>query len=250
MQTLSKSNIQYIQSLHQNKYRYQYESFIVEGLKSNIEFLKRQKYETELIVCNDQRVNDILQFLPKVNNEKIRVCAEVFLKKISSLSTTTDVIGIYKMKMDVVAIDKNIFVLDNVQDPGNAGTIIRIADWFGFGTVIRLHDGVDFYNPKLVQATMGSMNNVNLINLSFDEICKLDLPIFTLDMHGKNIKSLELPQVGIYVLGNEGHGLNDKWAAIETRQLAIPGHAKRVAESLNVAITAGIIANHVSLLKS
>lgn len=249
MKVLSKSNIAFITSLHLHKFRQKYQKFIVEGYKSNIEFLKKQKYELDMLVVSQEDVKVMIDKEVEVNEMSIVVCTKSEMKKISTLVNPSNVLGVYTIKetgpVSLPNLVGNIFILDNVQDPGNCGTIIRIADWFGFTTVLRVNNGADFYHPKVVQASMGSMNNVDIISIEdVSMLAELPHTVYALDMDGANIVETTLSKTAAYILGSEGQGISEGLLSICNGTLSIPGDCNRTAESLNVAITAGIIAHH------
>lgn len=253
MKVLSKSNIAFITSLHLHKFRQKYQKFIVEGYKSNIEFLKKQKYDLDMLVFSQEDVKMQLEKEVDVNEMSIVYCSPPEMKKISCLVNPSDVLGVYTIKetdvLNLSHLNGNMFILDNVQDPGNCGTIIRIADWFGFSTVIRVNNGADFYHPKVVQASMGSLNNVDLISIDDSNLLsELPFSIYALDMNGVPIVKSTLPAEAAYILGSEGQGVSQALMDMCKDTLSILGANGRTAESLNVAITAGIIAHHTALL--
>lgn len=176
---------------------------------------------------------------------KIHVGSSQDIAQCGMFASGGDVVVILGQKRATVSyiLDLNmpVFYLDDVQDPGNVGTIIRIADWFGFAGVIRSEASADFFNPKVVQASMGSMNNVFLANGEID-----DLPndkMVVLDMAGSPVNEWKPKMDSIIILGNEGNGISQAAMQKSKACIAVPGNQHKVAESLNVAITAGIIAS-------
>lgn len=138
-------------------------------------------------------------------------------------------------------------VLDNVQDPGNLGTIIRLADWFGIEQIVCSEDCVDFYNPKVIQATMGSFTRVNVI---YKDIAALlrnpDRPVFGTDMVGQSLYKTDFPERFYLILGNEGNGIRPEIKKLVSQNITIPRFGKlQHTESLNVSMAAGIILGQI-----
>ncbi len=177
------------------------------------------------------------------------VVSDEELRKVSFLQHPQQVIGLFDIPKPV--IETSVFentlclALDRVQDPGNLGTIIRIADWFGISTLICSEDTADAYNPKVVQATMGSIAHVNIIytdlSLLFDNIPE-STPVYGTSLSGQNIYEQQLSTTGIIVMGNEGNGISPQIMSKVTRQLLIPSYNDNCkADSLNVAIATAVI---------
>ena len=191
---LSKSQISFIKSLHQKKYRKENGIFIIEGIKSIIEFLKSD-YQIHSIYYTSKTSAT----LPKVSaNINLFEVTEAELQKISTLQTPQHILALVhipsKKEVDLNAL-QNAFslVLDDVQDPGNLGTIIRTADWFGIKTIICSENTVEAYNPKTVQSTMGSLCRVNIIYTSLVPFLKsIKLPIYGALLSGENIYAQKL----------------------------------------------------------
>lgn len=248
---ISNTQLKYIKSLHQSKFRQMYEKFVAEGNKLVLHLLKSQKFEVELIVATQEWISSN-QFLLNNYREQVFEIEIHQMEQISALKTSTPVLAILnksKSLFNVSLIEKgNSFYLDGVQDPGNVGTIIRVADWFGFKSVIRSTDSADFYNPKVVQATMGSMANVDLYTLDKKELVDLNLNLVVTDMNGQEVSSLPNMDKGkVVVLGSEGKGVSDEiFQNKNINIVSIPAAKLSLAESLNVSVAAGIIAYEMS----
>jgi TrmH family RNA methyltransferase len=183
-------------------------------------------------------------------NIKLQEVSATELEKMSNLTTPQEVIALVKMP-EVIEVEpqkmagKFTLVLDGIQDPGNLGTIIRTADWFGIANIICSEDTVDAYNPKVVQATMGSLSRINLhyadLLLLLPEIKQ---PVFGAMLHGENIYQTNFGKEGLILMGNEGNGIRPEIQALISRQITIPQSGK--AESLNVAIATAIFCNEIS----
>ena len=243
---LSKSQISFIKSLHQKKYRKETGFFIIEGIKSIVEFLNSD-YQLHSIYYTAQN----FPALPKVKtNINLFEVTETELQKISTLQTPQGILALVhippKQVVNFNAL-KNSFslVLDDVQDPGNFGTIIRTADWFGIKNVICSENTVEAYNPKTVQSTMGSLCRVNVVYtplLPF--LAAANLPIFGALLNGDNMYQTKWGNEGLILLGNEGHGISDLLLEKINIPVTIPRFGE--AESLNVAVSAAIFCSEIS----
>jgi TrmH family RNA methyltransferase len=242
---LSKSQISLLKSLQHKKFRKEHGLFLVEGYKSVIEFVNAA-YQVDTIYHTPEIASKMMNLSRKINFQEISLTD---LEKISSLKTPQEVIGLVKIpKWPQLNYNllKNRFslVLDGVQDPGNMGTIIRTADWFGIADIICSDDTVDVYNPKVVQATMGSLARVNVHYGDLMTILpEIKLPLFGAMLDGENIYSTNFGNEGLLAMGNEGNGLRPEIQALINKKVTIPriGHA----ESLNVAIATAILCSEI-----
>lgn len=243
---LSKSQISFIKSLHQKKYRKENGIFIIEGIKSIIEFLNSD-YQIHSIYYTSK----ISASLPKVSaNINLFEVTDTELQKISTLQTPQHILALVhlpsKKEVDANTL-RNTFslVLDDVQDPGNFGTIIRTADWFGIKTIICSENTVEAYNPKTVQSTMGSLCRVNIIYTSLIPFLKnVKIPIYGALLNGENIYQTNWGDEGLILLGNEGHGIGKELIEQISVPVTIPRFGQ--AESLNVAVSAAIFCSEIS----
>ena len=178
---------------------------------------------------------------------KIRPITERELKKISLLLHPKDSVAVCELRNQTPISTDIQLVLDNIQDPGNLGTIIRLADWFGIEQIICSENTVDFYNPKVIQATMGSFTRVNIVYQNLKELLQnTDRPVFGTDMTGKNLYKTDFPKSFYLVLGNEGNGISPEIKNLVTENLTIPRFGRlQSTESLNVSMAAGIILGQV-----
>ncbi len=242
---LSKSQVKYIQSLAQKKSRDQEGLFIAEGPKIIEEFLWhgnvdiKQIYGTKEWLDSNQKNADNIEMIEITDQE---------LERISQLKTPNQVIAVIK-KNDVlnsVAIkDEITIVLDTIQDPGNLGTIIRIADWFGIKNIICSHDSAELYNPKVVQATMGSIARINILYKELIQWLKeqSNINIYAATLTGRPVNELGKIKEGIIIIGNESKGINESILEMTTEKISISKIGK--AESLNAAVATGIILSHL-----
>lgn len=235
---ISKNQLKYIRQLEQKKYRRREGLFVAEGTKVVGDLLQRYRPEAVFATADWQAPAGITPQL--VTDDELR--------RISFLQHPQQVLALFPLP-SVNSLPSSVnselsLALDGVQDPGNLGTIIRIADWFGISTIICSEDTVDAWNPKVVQATMGSIARVNIIynNLpEFLDTLPADFPVYGTFLDGENIYTQELTHEGLIIMGNEGNGISDAVRAKVNRRLLIPDfHQGETADSLNVAIATAI----------
>jgi TrmH family RNA methyltransferase len=239
---LSNNEIKHINSLKIKKYRNKYSEFIAEGKKVITELIQNG------IICKKIYIldNDGFYFPDEINIEVITLQD---LKKISNQANPSSHFAIFEIpKIKSIDIIQDwVIALDNIQDPGNLGTIIRIADWFGIKNVICSDNCVDIYNPKTIQASMASIANVNVIETNLIDFFQKhdDVPIMAAMLNGKNIQSIKFPEKGIVLIGNEGKGISVELLEYIDTQITIPKFGK--AESLNAAVATSIIIAQIKL---
>jgi len=243
---LSKSNISLLQSLQHKKFRREHGVFLVEGYKSVTEFIN-SAYQIEAVYHTAAIAPKMLKLLQKMNFQEI---SSAILEKISALKTPADIIAVVKIPqwpvLNYTTLNKKFsIVLDGIQDPGNMGTIIRTADWFGIENIICSEDCVEVYNPKVVQATMGSLSRINVHYVDLENVLsETKLPVYGALLDGENIYSTDFGNEGLVVMGNEGNGLTEKVKQLVTKAITIPGAGN--AESLNVAIATAIFCSEIN----
>ena len=243
---LSKSNISLLQSLQHKKFRREHGVFLVEGYKSVTEFIN-SAYQIEAVYHTAAIAPKMLKLSQKMNFQEI---SSAILEKISALKTPADIIAVVKIPqwpvLNYTTLNKKFsIVLDGIQDPGNMGTIIRTADWFGIENIICSEDCVEVYNPKVVQATMGSLSRINVHYVDLENVLsETKLPVYGALLDGKNIYSTDFGNEGLVVMGNEGNGLTEKVKQLVTKAITIPGAGN--AESLNVAIATAIFCSEIN----
>ena len=233
---LSKNQIKLITSLQQKKYRKQEQLFFAEGVKV-VQELLHSNFELQELFTTKQ---DFLS----VSKDKLHAISEAELKKISTLATPNSCLAVFKIpKAKEMKESGLILALDDVRDPGNLGTIIRLCDWFGIETLFCSEETVDIYNPKVVQATMGSISRVNVVYGDLENfLIKTKLTVFGTFMDGKNIYQESLPNDGVIVMGNEANGISEAVEKLVTDRIAIPRFGDlQITESLNVATATAII---------
>ncbi len=231
---LSKSQIKLITSLKQKKYRQQYGYFVVEGVKTIKELLESNLELYALYTTETFNIDAKKEF----------IISETELKKISFLKTPNKALAIFKIP-EVKTVDKTklIVALDDVRDPGNLGTIIRLCDWFGVKDLVCSKKTVDCFNPKVIQATMGSITRVNISYLDLEVFLKkANMPVFGAFMEGDNVYKSKLPNDGILVMGNEANGVSLEVENLVTEKISIPRFGDlQATESLNVATATAIL---------
>jgi TrmH family RNA methyltransferase len=233
---ISKNQIKLITGLQQKKYRKQHKLFFAEGVKVVRELLA-SNFELHSLFTTQPDFDE-------VEDDKRYIITEADLKKISALTTPNTCLAVFEMpEPKTVENHGLIMALDDVRDPGNLGTIIRLCDWFGIEQLVCSEQSADVYNPKVVQATMGSLSRVNVsyINLE-DYLSTATLPVLGTFMDGENIYTDKMPQQGIIIMGNEANGISAGVAAYVTKRIAIPRFGRlQETESLNVATAAAIV---------
>ena len=228
---ISKNQIKNITRLQQKKYRQQEGLFIAEGVKVINEFLNSTFKLVDLFTTKTFNVE----------NETLITAAE--LKKISALKTPNTALAVFEIpKLSLIESKGLIVALDALRDPGNLGTIIRLCDWFGVKQLLCSKETVDCFNPKVVQATMGSLTRVNVFYIDLNHYLEeTKQPVFGAFMDGENVYASNLPADGILVLGNEANGISQSIEKQVNQRVSIPRFGDlQATESLNVA-TAGAI---------
>ena len=240
---ISINQKKFVNSLKQKKFRTEHDLFVVEGIKL-VQELLQSNYKISAIYAT-------LNWIEKNPEVECIEVSEKELQSISSLKTANEVLAVVKQKepqlMDV-SNQLNI-ALDKLQDPGNFGTIIRTADWFGVQNVICSNDSVDVYNPKVLQATMGSFFRMNIVYVALAEFFSKnnDLIIYGALLDGKNVYQKELKSKGsVLLMGNESKGISEELKPFINEKILIPNFGK--AESLNVATATAVLCSEFKRL--
>ncbi len=238
---ISKAKVKYIKSLQVKKYRVEEQSFVVEGAKSVMELLKSD-FVTTWVAATDDFI--------AVNERQLRVSgAEIITASAEQLAT----LGTYQSNDAAVAVARmkpNRFleinegeialVLDSIRDPGNLGTIIRTADWYGIKNIVASEDTADFYNPKVLTATMGSFTRIEIQYVSLvDYLTASRKLIYGTFLDGLDVHQLSFKTGGLIVIGNESNGISSEVEKLVSQKITIPRVGR--AESLNAAIATGIV---------
>jgi TrmH family RNA methyltransferase len=244
---LSKSTIQYIKSLHLRKFRQKYNNFLAEGGKIVSEILQQAPEAVEQIYAVPEWIAARQHLLSNIKTSVQEITAEE-LKKIAGLKTPNQVLAIvqqfnFQLNADWLQNDLSLY-LDGIQDPGNMGTILRIADWFGIRQVICSPDCVEIFSPKVVQASMGAFLRVQTVEMELAEWSKNfpELPVYGAVLNGVNVFKTPLEKKGIIVIGNESKGISPENEVLLTQRISIPAPPGGGAESLNAAVATGILA--------
>ena len=237
---LSKNQQKIIQKLQQKKYRNELGLFVVEGKKGILEFVQAG-FKVEAIFATSL-------FSEQLNKLPLTLISKEELSKISTLKNPDEGVAIFHQpKHKGILQEGLILALDNIQDPGNLGTLIRLCDWFGIETLLCSEQTVDCYNPKVVQASMGSLSRVEVHYLPLEGfLATCALPIYVATLQGTNLYTTTFPEDCVIVLGNEANGVSPEVAALANNAITIPRFGKlQQAESLNVAMAGAIIVSQV-----
>ncbi len=238
---ISKNEVKYIQSLYHKKNRDSEELFIAEGPKL-VDELLLSNYEIKKLFATQEWINT------KKSAMAVTEISQNELQNISNLSTPNQVLAIVQQKhlpTELNLVNKLSLMLDGIQDPGNFGTIIRIADWFGIDTIIASGDTADVYSSKVIQASMGSFIRVKIFYKHLKESLKhaFLLPVFGAMLNGKSIYEMKKIEEGIIIIGNESKGIRYNIVPFIQHPITIPSRGG--AESLNAAVATGIILSHI-----
>lgn len=239
---LSKNKIKFIRSLEKKKFRSESGCFLAEGNKMIADILPL--FECDLLVAKASW----LATQGDIHAKELIVAEDGDIEKASLLKTPQDVIAVfrqpnYELNIETVKTELTL-VLDGIQDPGNLGTIVRLADWFGIKNVICSIDTADIYNPKTVQATMGAIARVQVFYTSLTSLIGelKDVPVYGTFLEGSNIYEQELSTNGLIVMGNEGNGISPEIEKLISHKLYIPNYPPDTesTESLNVAVATAV----------
>ena len=241
---LSKGKIKLIRSLHLNKYRQKTGLFLAEGSVNVLDFLSGPLEVQELVATGDWlKVHEqaVAGRLPEVvTREEMR--------KISALKNPSEVLAVVKKPgyplPEILNIRNYVLALDDIRDPGNLGTIIRTADWFGIRDVVCSRETVDAFNPKVVQATMGSLARVRVHYTDLADWLSgkpQALKVFGALLQGDDIRKAEKPGKGILLIGSEAHGISSKLYPFVDQSVRIPSAPASGAESLNAAVATALV---------
>ena len=238
---LSKAQNKYIRSLTQQKFRNEYKVFIAEGEKIALEWLSSGTL-VKTIVATASWVELNTKLISKHPEAELYVVTESELAVLSSLQTPNQVLLVVPLpeKKTVPVLDEWYLALDALQDPGNMGTIIRIADWFGIPNIVCSPGCVDVYNPKVVQSAMGGHLRVGIYEADLVSFLSANsLPKIAATLNGDSVYNMDRLGAGILIIGNESKGVSAKVAAMATKKVTIPRRGG--AESLNAGVSAGIV---------
>lgn len=241
---ISKNRISQIRKLHAKKFRDESGLFLVEGYKS-VEMLCSSDFTIEEIFATENALRDNDSWLEAHNST---VVSEMEMARISTMQTPPELLAITRQRQTLpdIPADQPVLVLDHISDPGNLGTIVRTADWFGIQHIICSPDCVEFYNPKVIQATMGSFTHVYIHRTDLPSFLKRESSrrrILGTFLNGESIGQFDFQSSDIVVIGNESNGISPEVAATVTHRITIPSvvQGRDTAESLNAAVAAAVV---------
>ncbi|MGN6646949.1 MAG: TrmH family RNA methyltransferase [Cytophaga sp.] len=242
---LTKQTVKFTKSLQIKKFRRLYNQFIIEGEKSVLEVLTSD-FNIQKLLITPYFQNKYKKELQPFSG-RIELAGDKELDDIGSLQSNDSAIAICEIKnyeLPAVLNPEWVLVLDNVNDPGNLGTIIRIADWYGISRIICSEDTADIYNPKVINSSKGSFLRVEVCYVNLPEfLARQKMEIFAADLQGENIHKIVFPGAGMLVMGNEAHGISADVKKYITRTITIPQFGQ--AESLNVGIATAICCDRI-----
>ena len=242
---ISKAKTKWVKSLQLKKYRQEEQCFMVQGMKGVQELLKSD-YTIEMVVSTEDVLRQVGRAIQKKVGEWI-VASPRELEAMGSFESNGYILAIARMKnipLPEPEAGKYLLVLDDIRDPGNLGTIIRTADWFGIGQIVASQQTADVYNPKTISATMGSFCRVQVTYtdiFTFLSGCKV--PVYGAFLSGRNVHNEKFGKGGIVVIGNESNGISPDVEKLVSHRISVPGRGK--AESLNAAMATGIILDNI-----
>ena len=238
---LSKAQNKYIRSLTQQKFRNEYNVFIAEGDKIAGEWLLSSA-RIQMIIATATWAEKHKKDISRHPEAELHIVKDSELEALTGLQNANQVMLVIHIpeRKDIPVLTGWNIALDDIQDPGNMGTIIRIADWFGIANIICSAGCVDVYNPKVVQSSMGGHLRVNIYETDLMPfLSKVTLPIFAATLNGENVYDTKRTDAGVLIIGNESKGVSAEVLSVVTKQITIP--RKGGAESLNAGVSAGIL---------
>jgi RNA methyltransferase, TrmH family len=238
---ISNKQAKLIRALAQKKYRKQYQQYLVQGEKNVLEWLNSGLKVDHVFATSDFLANHAAQLNPLACTES----DSETLTKLSTLMSNSSAIAVVPFHaLQPLDTSNMILALDGVSDPGNLGTIIRVADWYGFKHIVLDNSCADHYNPKVISATMGSFVRVNIVRDELSQfLSSYQGGIYGAFLQGKNVHNVEFNTQGVVVMGSESHGISEQVAQFISHPITIPAFGE--AESLNVAMATGIILDNI-----
>lgn len=242
----SKPQMKLIRSLHLKKYRNEYNLFVAEGSTNVLDLLK-SPFNLQWLFARETWAE---KFEGRLHNIDVQTVSGKEMEKMSHLKNASEVLAVFKLpelpEFNPGSIDDYVLALDDIKDPGNMGTIIRTADWFGIDTIICTRETVDAYNPKVIQASMGSLARVKVHYLDLESVLSempTDIDVYGAFLHGDPVSTIEKRGRGVLLIGSEAHGISKDYLSLITHKITIPSFAKgnSGAESLNAAIATSIL---------
>jgi RNA methyltransferase, TrmH family len=240
---ISNTTAKFIKSLQLKKYRKKEHKFLVEGEKSVLEAL-HSTLKVQIVVGTKDFFDE-----NEINFDGIEVieASPAKLQSLGTFKTNDSTLAVVEMKSEktpIIPTEEYTIALDGINDPGNLGTIMRIADWYGINTIIASADTADFYNPKVISSSKGSFTRINFNYCDLQEVLKsASVPIYGTFMDGENVHEVSFAKAGILVMGNEANGISSEIEALINQKLTIPKFGG--AESLNVAMATAVICDNI-----
>lgn len=248
---ITKNTIKLIQSLKQAKYRKEHGLFVVEGRKT-VEELLNSSFEVTALYATEDYLGQ-----HETPSPIVETVNTIQMEQMSSLETPPGILAVARIPehgLPITLNDPLTLVLDGIANPGNMGTIIRTAEWFGIQTIVCSQDCVEIWNPKVIQATMGSIFRMNVVDTTLEPFLKKTREegkaIYGALLHGENLFQMRKWDNGIVVIGSESHGIREHLLPYITNPITIPRAPGSITESLNASMATGIIlANWASQIK-
>jgi len=241
---ISKQQAKFVKSLKLKKYRNKAASFLVEGAKNVVELISSD-FEIQNLYVTEKFLNQYSEQLG--GNLNYDLCSEKELIALGTFQSNEYALAVAKMKVHKLDMSSTPFAiaLDSIGDPGNLGTIIRIADWYGIKTILASNETTDFYNPKVINASMGSFVRVNIVSLDIEQFLSENKThkVYGAMLEGENIHTVNYETESILLMGNESIGISYSLLKFVDKKITIPRVGK--AESLNVAVSTGIICDSI-----
>ena len=240
---LSKAKIKFVKSLQIKKYRKQEQCFVVEGKKSVLELLTSD-FQVVTLLATQQFLEESGSATPP--SVKVVAATEAELASLGEYKSNDGALAVVRMKENesfVTSSAEYVLVLDDIRDPGNLGTIIRTADWFGVNKIVASEETADVYNPKVIHSTMGSFTRVSIFYTDLVEYLSGKDPVYGTFLDGADVHDFSFGNGGFIVVGNESQGISPQVEKVVTQRITIPSFGK--AESLNAAIATGIVLDRV-----
>ena len=232
---ITSSELKYIKKLGSKKYRNLHSHFVVEGDK----------------VFNDFFDSNITMFksysTKKIKGQNAIIVSNNCMKRMTFMKNPSNVLGIFSIpKKKKVPVNEKALVLDDVSDPGNLGSLIRLCDWFGFENIVCSKKTVDCYNPKVVQSSMGSLARVNIFYEDLKSyLSKVSIPVYGTFLNGELINKVAFPNKFVLIFGNESNGISKSISKFASHKITIPKGSKSAVDSLNITSATAIIMNEI-----
>ena len=233
---ITNSELKYIKKLGRKKYRKLHSHFVVEGEKVFQDF-----FDSNIPVFKSYSTKQI-------NNQNTIIVTDNCMKRMTFLKTHSNVLGIFSTPIKKKPpLNKKVLVLDDVSDPGNLGSIIRLCDWFGFENIVCSKKTVDCYNPKVVQSSMGSLARINIFYEDLKSyLSKVSIPIYGTFLNGEFVNRITFPNEFILIFGNESKGISKSISKFLSHKITVPKASKSVVDSLSITSATAIVMNEIS----